>query len=201
MHVAGGDPRRSGLVGTVRDRLTARDRRTASPTRFRRQRQAVAAQGGPATRPRHPAQAETVWPVKAARRAPARSCLAKRIVAYYGNPLSKRMGILGEFPPDEMLASSIAKSGPGSSADSTTPVPALHLIAVVAQGTPAGTASTAPQDVGLAHRARLRLGAAAQGDHVPRRPGGQEHAAAGTAAPRRSCRAPTCTSASTRSSP
>src|SRR5690606_12441521 len=28
----------------------------------------------------------------------------KRIIAYYGNPLSKRMGILGELPPDKMLA-------------------------------------------------------------------------------------------------
>jgi hypothetical protein len=27
----------------------------------------------------------------------------KRIVAYYGNPLSKRMGALGEYPKDEML--------------------------------------------------------------------------------------------------
>ena len=28
----------------------------------------------------------------------------KRIVAFYGNPLSKRMGILGEIPYDQMLA-------------------------------------------------------------------------------------------------
>src|SRR5690606_39209846 len=28
----------------------------------------------------------------------------KRIVAYYGNPLSKRMGILGEIAPNKMLA-------------------------------------------------------------------------------------------------
>ena len=27
----------------------------------------------------------------------------KRIVAYYGNPLSKKMGALGEFQKDEML--------------------------------------------------------------------------------------------------
>src|SRR5207247_4832505 len=29
---------------------------------------------------------------------------AKRIVAFYGNPLVKRMGVLGEYPVDEMLA-------------------------------------------------------------------------------------------------
>src|SRR3712207_8128302 len=28
---------------------------------------------------------------------------AKRIIAYYGNPKSTRMGILGEFAPEEML--------------------------------------------------------------------------------------------------
>src|SRR4051812_9016249 len=28
---------------------------------------------------------------------------ANRIVAFYGNPLSKRMGVLGEYPVDEML--------------------------------------------------------------------------------------------------
>jgi hypothetical protein len=32
----------------------------------------------------------------------------KRIIAYYGNPLSKRMGILGEVPRDEMLKRLVA---------------------------------------------------------------------------------------------
>jgi hypothetical protein len=59
----------------------------------------------------------------------------KRIVAYYGNPLSKRMGILGELPPDEMLKRLDREVKAWARADSTTPVvPALHLIAVVAQG-------------------------------------------------------------------
>jgi len=59
-----------------------------------------------------------------------------RIVAFYGNPLSRRMGILGEIPPDEMMAklASIAKTW--SAADSTrTVMPALQLIVTVAQGT------------------------------------------------------------------
>ena len=34
---------------------------------------------------------------------------AKRIVAFYGNPLSKKMGVLGEYPVDEMLVE--ARSG------------------------------------------------------------------------------------------
>lgn len=61
----------------------------------------------------------------------------KRIVAYYGNPLSKRMGALGEFQKDEMLKRLKAEVVKWEHADPALPVqPALHLIAVVAQGTP-----------------------------------------------------------------
>ena len=60
-----------------------------------------------------------------------------RIVAYYGNPSSTRMGALGEFPRDEMLRRLQAEVRRWSEADPSTPViPALHLIAVVAQGAP-----------------------------------------------------------------
>jgi len=60
-----------------------------------------------------------------------------RIVAFYGNPLSKRMGVLGEFPPDTMLAKLDTIVRQWEHADPSTPVqPALHLIAVVAQGAP-----------------------------------------------------------------
>jgi hypothetical protein len=62
---------------------------------------------------------------------------ARRIVAYYGNPLSKRMGILGELPPDQMLARLDKEVAAWNKADPTHPVqPALHLIVVVAQGSP-----------------------------------------------------------------
>src|SRR6185503_6176402 len=58
----------------------------------------------------------------------------KRIVAFYGNPLSKRMGILGQIAPDSMLARLDREVAAWSEADTLTPVqPALHLIAVVAQ--------------------------------------------------------------------
>jgi hypothetical protein len=58
-----------------------------------------------------------------------------RILAYYGNPLSKRMGALGEFPVDEMLRRLDAEVVRWQKADTTVKVvPALHLIAVVAQG-------------------------------------------------------------------
>lgn len=61
----------------------------------------------------------------------------KRIVAYYGNPLSKRMGALGEFPKEEMLKRLHTEVTRWEQADPTLPVqPALHLIAVVAQADP-----------------------------------------------------------------
>ncbi len=58
----------------------------------------------------------------------------KRIVAFYGNPRSTRMGILGQIPPDEMFARLEAQAAEYAKADPTTPVqPALELIATVAQ--------------------------------------------------------------------
>lgn len=74
------------------------------------------------------------WPVKSPPARPGAILPGKRIVAYYGNPLSKRMGILGEVPRDEMLKRLDAEVKAWSRADPATPVvPALHLIAVVAQ--------------------------------------------------------------------
>jgi hypothetical protein len=62
---------------------------------------------------------------------------ARRIVAFYGNPLSRRMGILAAKPVDSMLARLDREVAKWAAADSATPVqPALHLIAVVAQGSP-----------------------------------------------------------------
>ena len=58
-----------------------------------------------------------------------------RIVAFYGNLYSKKMGALGEYPPKEMWAKLKAEVKAWEAADPTTPViPALHYIAVVAQG-------------------------------------------------------------------
>jgi hypothetical protein len=61
----------------------------------------------------------------------------KRILAYYGNPLSTRMGILGEIPPDQMLERLDREVARWAKADTLTPiVPALHLIVTVAQHHP-----------------------------------------------------------------
>src|SRR5579884_546273 len=62
---------------------------------------------------------------------------AKRVVAFYGNPLSTHMGVLGEYPPEHMLAKLDTIAAEWRAADPSTPVqPALQLIAVVAQGAP-----------------------------------------------------------------
>ncbi|MEI6053426.1 MAG: hypothetical protein WCQ44_12040, partial [Opitutaceae bacterium] len=61
----------------------------------------------------------------------------KRIVAYYGNLYSKKMGVLGEYPPKELWRRLNIEVKAWEKADSTTKVqPAIHYIAVVAQGAP-----------------------------------------------------------------
>jgi len=77
------------------------------------------------------------WPVKTPPPLPGSILPGKRIVAYYGNPLSKRMGALGEYPKDEMLRRLKGEAAKWQAADPSLPVqPALHLIAVVAQAEP-----------------------------------------------------------------
>jgi hypothetical protein len=77
------------------------------------------------------------WPVRGPAPLPGSLLPAHRIVAYYGNPLSPRMGVLGQLPPPEMLARLEAVAGNWADADTATRVvPALHLIATVAQGRP-----------------------------------------------------------------
>jgi len=59
----------------------------------------------------------------------------KRIVAFYGNLYSARMGILGEFPPNEVLAKLDDEVAAWNAADTAIEaIPALHYIAVTAQG-------------------------------------------------------------------
>lgn len=64
-----------------------------------------------------------------------------RIIAYYGNPLSKKMGALGEYAPKTMINKLNKEVSIWNKADPETPaIPALHLIATVAQNDP-GTAN------------------------------------------------------------
>ena len=74
------------------------------------------------------------WPVKT--KYPLKGAILpfKRVVAYYGNFYSVRMGILGELPPDEMLEKLQQEVKKWELADSLTPVvPALEYIVVTAQ--------------------------------------------------------------------
>jgi hypothetical protein len=75
------------------------------------------------------------WPVAVPAILPGSILPERRIIAFYGNPLSKRMGVLGEYEPAEMLKKFERQIDDWRKADPATPVqPALHLIAVVAQG-------------------------------------------------------------------
>mgnify|MGYP001218796721 FL=1 len=77
------------------------------------------------------------WPVKDVYPKPGAILPFKRVVAYYGNFYSKRMGILGELPEDEVLAKLKGEVKKWQEADSTIEVvPAIHYIAVTAQGSP-----------------------------------------------------------------
>jgi hypothetical protein len=77
------------------------------------------------------------WPVKSAVPAEGAILPFKRVVAYYGNLYSTRMGILGELPRDQMVAKLKTEIVKWEKADPATPVqPALHYIAVTAQGSP-----------------------------------------------------------------
>lgn len=81
--------------------------------------------------------AQKGWPVKMPEPLPGSILPKKRIVAYYGNPLSKRMGALGEYQKDDMIRRLKGEAARWQAADPSHPVqPALHLIAVVAQGEP-----------------------------------------------------------------
>ena len=60
-----------------------------------------------------------------------------RIIAYYGNLYSTRMGILGELPKPQMFAKLKGELDAWRKADPSTPVkPALHYIVTTAQGSP-----------------------------------------------------------------
>ncbi len=75
------------------------------------------------------------WPVKTPYPLAGAVLPYHRIVAFYGNLYSKRMGILGELPKREMLAKLKGEVARWQAADtSLTVIPALHYIAVTAQG-------------------------------------------------------------------
>ncbi len=78
----------------------------------------------------------SLWPVKAVYPEVGAILPFKRIVAYYGNFYSTKMGVLGEYPADQIPAMLTNAAAKWAVADPTTPtLPAIQYIAVVAQGT------------------------------------------------------------------
>jgi len=78
-----------------------------------------------------------LWPVETVYPNAGALLPFSRIVAYYGNLYSTKMGALGASPEPEMLEKLGAEVKKWQVADPATPViPALHYIAVVAQGYP-----------------------------------------------------------------
>ena len=76
----------------------------------------------------------SLWPVSAAYPNADALLPFKRVVAYYGIFYSKKMGVLGSYPADEMLMMLASTTAKWESADPSTPVvPAIHYIATVAQ--------------------------------------------------------------------
>ena len=78
------------------------------------------------------------WPVKKQPYPIAGAILPfNRIVVYYGNLYSKKMGALGEYAPKEMWSRLNAEAKKWEKADPSTPVKVgIHYIASVASGTP-----------------------------------------------------------------
>jgi hypothetical protein len=75
------------------------------------------------------------WPVKHEYPLPGAILPFNRIVAYYGNLSSTRMGALGKWPKNEMIPKLLAEVKKWNDADSVIKaIPALHYIAVTAQG-------------------------------------------------------------------
>ena len=89
-----------------------------------------------------------------------------RIVAYYGNPLTAGMGVLGAYPPATLVAHLKAQALAYAQAAPKIPVvPALDMVATVAQGSPGAggkyrlrmTYALAAQELALARRNHMLL--------------------------------------------
>lgn len=77
------------------------------------------------------------WPVKTVYPLAGAILPYHRIVAFYGNLYSKRMGVLGELPKQQMLQKLDYEVNRWRKADpSVTTIPALHYIAITAQNAP-----------------------------------------------------------------
>lgn len=77
------------------------------------------------------------WPVKGPYPLPGAILPFNRVVAYYGNLFSNRMGALGKWPKAEMIPRLLDEVKKWNEADTVIKsIPCLHYIAVTAQGAP-----------------------------------------------------------------
>jgi hypothetical protein len=80
---------------------------------------------------------ESRWPVKGPAALPGALLPDYLIVAFYGNPKSHKMGILGQLPPEEMLPRLEAAATEWAKVERGRKVlPALHMVVTVAQAKP-----------------------------------------------------------------
>jgi len=87
----------------------------------------------------HMANGDTTgrWPVKSEYPLPGAILPFNRIIAYYGNLYSNRMGALGKWPKKEMMQRLMQEVKEWNEADTVIKaIPALHYICVTAQGAP-----------------------------------------------------------------
>ncbi|MES2668702.1 MAG: hypothetical protein V4644_03380 [Patescibacteria group bacterium] len=78
-----------------------------------------------------------LWPAKAAYPKEGALLPFNRIIAYYGNFYSTKMGVLGEYDEATMLSMLRAEQAKWEAADPETPtVPAINYIAITAQSLP-----------------------------------------------------------------
>ncbi|MCF7834292.1 MAG: hypothetical protein K9L98_01860 [Candidatus Pacebacteria bacterium] len=81
-----------------------------------------------------PIKKPNLWPVKTVYPKDGAILPFKRIIAYYGNLYSTRMGVLGEYKEEEMFALLQKELDKWNIADPSTPaIPALHYIVTTAQ--------------------------------------------------------------------
>lgn len=82
-----------------------------------------------------PVKKPHLWPAKAAYPKAGAILPFNRIVAYYGNFYSTKMGVLGEYSEEIMLQKLIKEVERWTLADPDTPaIPAIHYIVTTAQG-------------------------------------------------------------------
>lgn len=84
-----------------------------------------------------PTTTERIWPVKGSYPKAGAILPFNRIIAYYGNFYSTKMGVLGEYDEPTMLAKLRSEQDRWEAADPDTPtIPAINYIAITAQEAP-----------------------------------------------------------------